>query len=57
MTVIVLDALHVLILSNITTLYLITDLNVSVKIINRLEKNTGVNLGLGNGFLDLTPKT
>lgn len=38
----------------------IKDQNVRAKTIKVIEKNTGVNLhdfGVGNGFLDVTPKT
>ena len=37
----------------------ITDRNLRIKTIKLLEENLGVNLhdfGLGNGFLDMTPK-
>lgn len=54
-----LDALNIHFLVSITTLYLTTDLNVRVKIINLLEENTGKKfngLKLGNDFLDLIPK-
>ena len=54
-----LDALNIHFLVSITTLYLTTDLNVRVKIINLLEGNTGKKLHglkLGNDFLDLIPK-
>ena len=54
-----LDTLNIHFLVIITTLYLTTDLNIRVKIINLLEENTGKKLHglkLGNDFLDLIPK-
>ena len=56
----VLDALNIHFLVIITTLYLTTDLNARVKIINLLEENTGKRLQglkLGNWFLRSDTKT